>query len=145
MSTATEFSFSKRKGFSYLCYKDVDTIATIGQDTLTIRSQTTWFAFWKRPWRETSIPLDRIRSICEKRTWDPWDLVFAGGIAVLSMVTSVFWLLLVLIFIWSAAGWKTELTLEDGTTQRILYSGLHSQPELVNAIQHRLAQKGSAS
>lgn len=135
------FSFSKTKGFSYVNYKDIDTEITIKDHSLIISEQTTWFAFWKRPVRTYSIPLNQISAIHEKRIWDLWDLVFAGGIVILSRIRSIIWLLLTLLFLYSSAGWRITIACKDGGIHKIQYSGLHPQSDFLNVLQGMLMEE----
>ena len=142
MTARRTFRFSKDKGFSSCSYKSIETTAELDLDSLTLDvvERTTWFAFFERPKKEYIITLDQIASIGEKRTWDFWDLVFAAMIVFLSKLNSVFWLLLALLFIWTAAGWRIKIVFKDGTAKKIQYSGFRADCEFVNAVQQYLDQ-----
>lgn len=101
-----KYRFSRAKGFSYINYKDIDTTITIDGMELLIQTQTTWFAFFKRPAVVTRIPIRQIQTISKRRTVGIWDLIYAVAFLLAGLSYSRWWLLLAVFALFCALAVK---------------------------------------
>lgn len=83
----------------------------------------------------STILLEDIASVSEKRTWDFWDLAFAVFIMIGSRMRHWAWLILVLVFVYDAAGHCIEIQLRNGQKQTIPYSLLVPDNDFVSQLQ----------
>lgn len=115
----TEFLFTKDKGFSYFYYKEIKTEVSLTDTAVNITQTNTWFAFFKRPPAKITIPYEELQGVEIYRSWDFWDMLFAVLITVISQMRHWTWFLLVLLFLYTAAGRVIAIHYKDGAVWRI--------------------------
>lgn len=111
--------YGKDKGFSYFYYKEIKTEVSLTDTAVNITQTNTWFAFFKRPPAKITIPYEELQGVEIYRSWDFWDMLFAVLITVISQMRHWTWFLLVLLFLYTAAGRVIAIHYKDGAVWRI--------------------------
>ena len=138
----TEFLFTKKKGFSYFYYKEIQTEVSLTDTNIDITQTNTWFAFFKRPAAKVAIPCTELQSVEIYYSWDFWDMLFAALITVISQMSHWTWFLLVLLFLYTAAGRVIAIYYKDGAVWRIPVRALgkhrHRAEEFVQEVRKHI-------
>lgn len=126
--------FSMHKSLATLTYKEINTSVHFTDCQMEIESRRTWFAFIKGSVKKKTIPLEDIKIVTTRRTWDISDMFFATIFACGAVRHNWLCLLMTLVFVWSAAGYCIEIQLKDNSKIKIPYSSLRENPSFVSIL-----------
>lgn len=126
------YQADRRKGFSYIPYKYIETEAELWEGRLSLSRQVTWFGLLKRSRRQATLELDGITSVEKRTRFNFWDTAFA----LLFFFAGIFvhwpWFLLTAIFLYNAWGAEISITYA-GEVYRIPVEG-HEMDALIQDI-----------
>ena len=124
------YLFAVDRGFSYIHYKEINTEVELKDDGVEITQTNTWFAFFKRPSSKVSIPYADIQDIEIYRSWNYWNLLFAALITIISGVCRWYWILFVLLFLYTATGRIMAIHYKDDAVLRVPISAFGKGPRV---------------
>lgn len=139
------YQFNRWKGFSYINYKWINTVIDLVDDTLVIKSRTTWMGFIKRPVKVVRIPISQIQTISRHRTVGIYDLIFAIVFLLVSFSSGWFWLLLAALFMWSALAVKYTIECEGHDNYSFTDDWNGSDPQIDDLFQTITKMKTAAA